>query len=218
MSRIERVSPQQAGPLTGLLLRLARRETKKLTGRETEHMIGPLEAYAHLPRLLVGYGLLEGATAKLHGVPERLKVLAELKAATLSQCEYCIDIGSQIARRSGLSDEQLLALPRYRDSEHFDELEQLVLDYAVGMSRTPVDVADELFERLRRSFDDAQIVELTNIIALESMRGRFNLALGFGSAGFSEGMVCAVPEPAAGTATAGPATADAEKPAAAAHA
>ncbi len=86
------------------------------------------------------------------------------------------------------------------------------------MSRTPVDVADELFERLRRSFDDAQIVELTNIIALESMRGRFNLALGFGSAGFSEGMVCAEPEPAAGTATAGPATADAEKPAAAAHA
>ena len=32
------------------------------------------------------------------------------------------------------------------------------------------------------------------MIALENMRGRFNLALGIGSAGFSEGMVCAVPE------------------------
>jgi hypothetical protein len=33
------------------------------------------------------------------------------------------------------------------------------------------------------------------MIALENMRGRFNLALGIGAAGFSEGMVCAVPAP-----------------------
>ena len=32
------------------------------------------------------------------------------------------------------------------------------------------------------------------MIAVENMRGRFNLALGIGSAGFTEGMVCAVPD------------------------
>jgi hypothetical protein len=68
-----------------------------------------------------------------------------------------------------------------------------VLDYAVGMSRTPVEVSDALFAELREHFDDAQLVELTHVIALENMRGRFNLALGIGAAGFSEGMVCAVP-------------------------
>jgi 4-carboxymuconolactone decarboxylase len=196
MSRIEGVNPNNAGPFTGLILRMARRETKKLTGRETEGMIGPLEAYAHIPRLLIGYGMLEGATAKLDRVPERLKVLAELKAATMTSCEYCIDIGSQIARRSGLSDDELLALARYRESDLFDELDTLVLDYAVGMSHTPVSVSDELFAELRRRFNAPQLVELTNVIALENMRGRFNLALGFGSAGFSEGMVCALPESA----------------------
>ena len=61
------------------------------------------------------------------------------------------------------------------------------------MSRTPVEVSDELFAELRKHFDDAQLVELTHVIALENMRGRFNLALGIGAAGFSEGMVCAVP-------------------------
>ena len=70
-----------------------------------------------------------------------------------------------------------------------------MLDYAVGVSRTPVDVPDELLEQLRRHFDDAQMVELTNAIAIENMRGRFNLSLGIGSAGFSEGMVCITPEP-----------------------
>lgn len=39
------------------------------------------------------------------------------------------------------------------------------------------------------------LVELTHVIALDNHRGRFNLALGVGSAGFSDGMVCAVPKP-----------------------
>jgi len=206
MSRIQ--PPKRPNPFTRVLLRVARRETAKLTGRETERMIEPFEAYAHHARLAMSYGMFEGATAKLSRVPERLKVLAELKAATMSTCEYCIDIGSTIARRAGVSEAQLLALPRYRDSEEFDALEKLVLDYAVAMSGTPVEVSDELFASLREHFDDAQIVELTNVIALENMRGRFNGALGIGDAGFSEGMVCAVPEPDAvprGAATAAPA-------------
>jgi 4-carboxymuconolactone decarboxylase len=194
VTRIEGVPPSKAGPVTRIVLRVARRKTGALAGRKTERMIEPLELYAHAPRLLIGYGMLEQATAKLHRVDDHLKVLAELKAAALTHCEYCIDIGSAIARRAGLSDEQLLALPHHADSELFDELEKLVLDYATGISRTPVDVSDELFCELRRHFDDAQLVELTNVIALENMRGRFNLALGIGAAGFSEGMVCAVPE------------------------
>jgi 4-carboxymuconolactone decarboxylase len=195
MSRIAGVKSNRTGPLTRVILAVARRKTGQLTGRTTERMIEPLEVYAHRPRLLIGYGMMEDATAKLHRVDERLKVLAELKAATLTSCAYCVDIGSQIARRAGVSEGQLLALHRYRDSELFDELEKLVLDYAVGVSSTPVDVPDELFAKLRSHFDDAQLVELTNVIALENMRGRFNLALDIGSAGFSEGVVCAIPEP-----------------------
>jgi AhpD family alkylhydroperoxidase len=198
MSRIEGVTPARAGLFTGLLLRFARRKVGALAGSSPEGAIGPLEAYAHRPRLLVGYGALEDATARSHTVPERLKQLAELKAATLTSCEYCIDIGSQIARRSGIADEVLLDLPRHRESDRFDELEKLVLDYAVAMTRTPVEVDDELFARLREHLDEAQIVELTHQIALENLRGRFNHALGFGASGFSEGMVCAVPEALAG--------------------
>lgn len=102
-------------------------------------------------------------------------------------------MGSQISRQWGLTDEELLALPAYRTSPLFTDVETLVLDYAVGMSRTPVDVPDELFARLREHFSDTQLVELTHLIALENMRGRFNLALGVGAAGFTDGMVCAVP-------------------------
>src|SRR6266568_5786898 len=133
-------------------------------------MIEPLEMYAHVPVLLRGYTRLEQATAKVHRLDKRVRALAELKAATLTHCEYCIDMGSQISRRWGLTDEELLALPSYRTSPLFTDIDKLILDYAVGMSRTPVDVPDALFAKLRTHFDDAQLVELTHLIALENLR------------------------------------------------
>jgi len=193
MARIERVSKSDAGLRVKLAYFFTRRQLARITGREPEDIIEPLELYAHAPGLMFAYGKLEAASAQQDRVDWRLKVLAGLKAATLTHCEFCIDLGSQVARLSGLSDEQLLALPNYRESDLFTNLEKLVLDYATGMSRTPVEVPDSLFARLREHFDEAQLVELTSAIALENMRGRFNLALGVGAAGFSEGMVCAVP-------------------------
>lgn len=71
------------------------------------------------------------------------------------------------------------------------------MDYTVGLCRTPAEVPDEVFARMCQQFSDAQIVELTHVIAPENMRGRFNRALGIGSAGYSEGMVCVVPAAAA---------------------
>ena len=115
-------------------------------------MIAPLEFYAHRPGLLRGYAVLERATARLNVVDKRLRALAELKAATLTGCEFCIDMGSQISRRWGLTDAELRALPGYRDSPLFSDLDKIVLDYAAGMSRTPVRVPDELF-RLTESPD-----------------------------------------------------------------
>ncbi len=195
MARIEGVTARKAGPFVRLIYWFSRRQVGKLAGRKPERMLEPLELFAHVPRLLFGYGMLEAAAGKSNLVEDHLKNLAQLKAATMTNCEYCIDMGSSIARRAGMSDEQILALPHYRDSKLFSDLDKLVLDYAVGMSRTPVEISDELFSALRQHFDDAQLVELTSVIALENMRGRFNLALGIGSANFSEGMVCAVPDP-----------------------
>jgi AhpD family alkylhydroperoxidase len=195
MARIEGVTARRAGVRVRTVYWFARRALGRVTGHQPERMIEPLEMYARLPGLLRGYARLEQATAALRDLDDRHKALAELKAATLTHCEFCIDLGSQIARRWGLTDDQLLALPNYATSTLFTDLDKLVLDYAVGMTRTPVDVSDDLFAQLRGHFDEAQLVELTHVIALENMRGRFNLALDIGAAGFSDGHVCAIPAP-----------------------
>ena len=69
-----------------------------------------------------------------------------------------------------------------------------MLAYADCITRTPAEIPDLLFEKLRRQFSDAQMVELTATIAWENYRARFNHALDIGAQGFSEGAYCPLPE------------------------
>jgi alkylhydroperoxidase family enzyme len=94
----------------------------------------------------------------------------------------------------GVTEEQLRDLPRYRQSGAFSADERLVLDLAVEMAKSPVDVPAELGSRLRSRFSDAQLVELAAAISWEGYRGRFNRALGVRAVGFCEGAACALPE------------------------
>ena len=167
------------------------RESRKRFGKVPV----PVAVTAHHPPLLAGYGLFELVTERSHRMDERLKQLAELKAAQLAGCEWCLDFGSALVRSKGITDEEMRALLDYADSDVLGPDDKLVLDYASGMSRTPVEVSDELFERLRARFDEAQLVELTSVIALENYRARFNWALGIQGEGYSEGAYCVAPQP-----------------------
>jgi alkylhydroperoxidase family enzyme len=195
MPRLPGVPAKKARLLDKPAFYFHRRALTQLSGREPERITEGVEITAHAPGVLRAHGKLEQANAKLKGIDRRIKWLAELKAATVTNCEFCIDFGSQVMRQwDVISDEELLALPNYKTSDLFSEVEKLVLDYAVALTRTPADVSDDLFDELRAHFDEEQLVELTHAIALGNFRGRFNVGLGIGAAGFSEGMVCAVPE------------------------
>jgi alkylhydroperoxidase family enzyme len=183
MSRLPALEPSDAGLLTRATYAYSRREL----GRVPE----PLAVTAHHTGILAGYCALEFATERAKRVPVHLKALGEMKAAMQAGCEFCIDIGAFMLDRHGVPAEQVRALADHRSSDAFDDLERLVLDYAEGMTSTPVDVSDELVAALREHFDPGQLVELTAAIALENYRARFNWALGIGAQGFAQ--ACAVP-------------------------
>ncbi len=195
MARIEGVSKSQAGLVVKLVYRFGPRMVRKLTGRDprTGTGIEPFQIWAYQPKMMMGMGRFNQAVRKGKDVDERIKNLVELKGAQMIGCEFCVDLGSQICRNSGFSDEELLALPRYQSSDLFTEREKAALDYTVAVMRTPVEVTDELFTRVRSYFDERQIVEITALLALVNV-DRFNAAFGIGSAGFSEGLVCVLPD------------------------
>ena len=75
----------------------------------------------------------------------------------------------------------------------FSETERLVLEYADAMTKTPVEVPETLFRKLREKFTEAQLVELTATLAWENYRARFDHAFGVEAEGFTEGAYCALP-------------------------
>ena len=180
-------------PPNGVMARGTRWYARHAYGGE----MAPLDAYLHHRRLLVGYSAFELATERSNKMDLKLKMLAEMKAAAVVGCEWCCDFGSKLCLEAGVPERQLQELPMYRTSDAFSDLERLVIDYAAAMSRTPSQVDEALVARLREHFDDAQMVELTNAIAIENFRARFNHALGLETQGFSEGAACVVPELAA---------------------
>ena len=115
MSRLKGVSDRDAGLGAKIAFFFTRRKLAQMTGLKntaTAGMLEPLRMYAHIPRLLNAYGKLEQAESKLNILSPRHRALAELKSATTVRCEYCIDLGSQIARQWGITDEELLANTR----------------------------------------------------------------------------------------------------------
>ena len=195
MARIQGVQKNEAGPMVKLIYRLVPRMMRKLTGREASigNGLEPMEIWAHKPKLMMAMGKFNGAVRKPGTLELRIRNLCELKGSAMIGCEFCLDLGSQICRNSGFSDQELLAIPRYKGSELLTEREKVALDYTVAVMRTPVEVTDELFAKLQEHFTTEQIVELTALLTLVNL-DRFNAAFEIGSAGFSEGMVCVPPE------------------------
>jgi len=186
-------------PAKGLFRKYVYREARKRYDKDLE----PMGVMGHSPKTLLAVGGFELPLEKFKKVDKRLMYLGETKAAIMVGCEFCIDIASHITAGQGVTDEQLLALPRHRENaELFTQLELAVLDYAEAMTKTPAEVTDEIFDAVRAHLDEAQMVELTAAIAWENWRARFNWAFDIGAAGFREGAACPVPVHTEQTATA----------------
>jgi len=190
MSRLPPAEPRGID----LVRRMTYASARRMYGRELE----PTRVVAHHKPLLLGFGAISLALERFsHAVDERLKHLAMLRVSQLTGCEWCLDFGSFLAQEAGCSEEKLRELSTWRDLVLLEPVERVVLAYAEAITRTPVEVSDELFAQVREHFDERQVVELTMAISLENLYSRTNWALGLEGEGFSEGMYCVVPEGAA---------------------
>ena len=99
-----------------------------------------------------------------------------------------------MGRKAGITEDQLLDLAEFERSTHFNEREKQALRLTVALTRTPAEVPDELFAVLRGEFSERELVELTNAIAWENYRARFNRTFAIESENFSRGQFCPLPE------------------------
>ena len=100
-----------------------------------------------------------------------------------------MDINAAGGSEAGASPEKIDALADFRTSNLFSPSEKVALEFADAATGLPHHVSDELFERLREHYSDAEIVELAYIVALENFRSRFNRSLRIEA----QGLYCVLP-------------------------
>jgi AhpD family alkylhydroperoxidase len=146
--------------------------------------------FHHKPVLRAVMGF-ERKVSKWDRLDPGLKSYAQLASAAAIGCSWCLDFGYFMAHNEGLDLAKVREVPRWRESDVFTVLERDVLEYAEAMSVTPLAVTDEMVANLVDQLGAPAVVELTQMIALENMRSRFNSAAGLQSQGYSD--VCELP-------------------------
>ncbi len=130
----------------------------------------------HSPPLAEGWlGFMTNVRQRLT-LSGALRELVIMQVAHLNGAPYEADQHAPIARREGLSQAQLDALPDWQASTAFDPLQRAALQLTDTMTRQ-IQVAPEVMQAVRTHLDDAQVVELVGTIASYNMVSRFLEAL-----------------------------------------
>jgi AhpD family alkylhydroperoxidase len=133
-------------------------------------------AFAHVPQAVTHIMSLLMELKACKNIRWRYVELAIVVTSKLNECHYCVAHHTRPLEVEGLSRAAIDALPA-TDSPELDDVDKLVIEYTIAVTRDAQRIRDELFERLRKHFTEAQIVELTLRITLCGFFNRFNDAL-----------------------------------------
>ena len=131
-------------------------------------------AMAHRPPIFKNtWGLLtelaeEGVLGKRH------LELCLVTVSLLNKCTYCVSHHAPKLVVQGISEAGAAALLDYKSHPELDEVDKLVVEYAIAVTNDWNRTRDGLFTRLRAHFTEAQIVEMTWRTALCGAFNRFN--------------------------------------------
>ena len=134
-------------------------------------MIVP-EAMAPLQSL----GQLLGA---LQGPPARALALAMLRTSQLNGCANCLTASCWQLKQQGESDERLMAVSAWRESDAFTAPERAALALAESMTRLSDrsdPVPDAVWEEAAGHFGERELAFLVLGIATENLYNRVNVA------------------------------------------
>jgi alkylhydroperoxidase family enzyme len=132
---------------------------------------------AHTPNLLRRFLALGGELRNGTALDPKLRELSLMTVGRLTEAEYEFTHHWNIARRVGVSREQLEHLADFETSSLFNEQERLVMRYATEATRN-VKVTDATFEAVRKSLDTRRLMELVQNVAFYNMVVRVLVPLG----------------------------------------
>ncbi|AJG19240.1 carboxymuconolactone decarboxylase family protein [Cupriavidus basilensis] len=111
------------------------------------------------------------------GLEKPLVELVRLRASQINGCAYCIDLHTTDARKGGENDRRLATLSAWRETPFFTDRERAALAWTEALTLVAQDhVPDAAWEAVRPHFSDAELVDLTLLIATINSWNRFAIS------------------------------------------
>ncbi len=129
---------------------------------------------AHRPEIFETIIAHMEAVLKTGTLSTALKELVIVRTSQLNRTPYCLASHTTIAKRLGWTDEQIVALDDAAGSGMFTEAEKVAIHLAEVMTLNAHGYTEADFARLRRFYDEGEVVELMAAIGLFNYFNRFN--------------------------------------------
>lgn len=112
------------------------------------------------------------------GLEHSLLELVKTRVSQINGCAHCLDMHTKDARAAGETEQRLYLLPAWREAPFYSDRERAALLWAEALTQISTnDVPDELYDEVRRHFDEKALVDLT--LAIIGINGWNRLAVPF---------------------------------------
>ena len=133
----------------------------------------------HRPHIAYAFIEMNKAVMANYGrVSSALKRMIAYISSNTAGCRYCQAHAIRAAERYGAEKEKLENIWEYKSHPAFSGAERAALDFAFAASTVPNSVSDETAEKLRKYWDEGEIVEITGVVALFGYLNRWNDSMG----------------------------------------
>ncbi|WP_407292339.1 carboxymuconolactone decarboxylase family protein [Stutzerimonas zhaodongensis] len=110
------------------------------------------------------------------GIDKSLMELVKIRVSQINRCAFCIDMHTKDARANGETEQRIYALSAWRETPFFTERERAALAWAEANTQLPKGIEQALFDEVRKYFTEAQLTNLTLIIATINAWNRFGVS------------------------------------------
>ncbi len=116
-----------------------------------------------------GIAALRGLSAYVEGsgLEHALLELVKTRASQINGCAYCLDMHTKDARAAGETEQRLYTLSAWRETPFFSDRERAALAWTEAVTNiSEAEIGDALYDEVRRSFSEKEIVDLTLAVVL----------------------------------------------------
>lgn len=125
-----------------------------------------------LPKLLAVSAFVHNA-----GLDPKLLELVFLRASQINGCAWCLEFHSWRALHAGETQQRLNLLAAWRDAPVFSPKERAALEWTEALTQIAGHpVPDEIYQRARQEFHDADLTNLTIAVGMINLWNRLNVA------------------------------------------